>query len=275
MTGCCCVRNSQIRKYGFTLVELLVVISIIALLLAVLMPALNKAREQGRSIKCRANLNTVGKAEMIFAVENNGRTAWTRGDAPGNYGFYWAAQLWSLFHGTTIPQSSEISRPKIENGWLRCPSQKTLLYHETASATKIATVWNDVQLDDMSLKPEKRWWLRNICYSRNFVQQDWYQIGGVQTAPGRLDKLKHPSNLANIIDGSDMSFVSGRGTIGPITYRHNIDGSLGRLYNRASNTGCVASYRHGGNKSLNVLLWDGHVESAMDPVGERFGLTNN
>ena len=44
------------NKNGFTLVELLVVISVIALLLAVLMPALNKAREQGRKVQCAAHI---------------------------------------------------------------------------------------------------------------------------------------------------------------------------------------------------------------------------
>lgn len=56
---------------GFTLVELLVVISIIALLLAVLIPALNKARELGRRIVCMNILKTLGTANVVYSNQNN------------------------------------------------------------------------------------------------------------------------------------------------------------------------------------------------------------
>ncbi len=52
---------------GFTLVELLVVISIISLLLAVLMPALSKAREAGRSVVCNSNVKQIGLALTMYA----------------------------------------------------------------------------------------------------------------------------------------------------------------------------------------------------------------
>ncbi len=56
---------------AFTLVELLVVISIIALLLAVLMPALGKAREQARRIVCANNLRTIGLGATMYAQESD------------------------------------------------------------------------------------------------------------------------------------------------------------------------------------------------------------
>lgn len=63
------------RKYkGFTLVELLVVISIIALLLAILMPSLNKAREQAYYIPCGANLRAFHIGFMLYAEDNNQMT---------------------------------------------------------------------------------------------------------------------------------------------------------------------------------------------------------
>jgi prepilin-type N-terminal cleavage/methylation domain-containing protein len=60
------------RERGFTLVELLVVIGIIALLISVLLPALNKARRVAMGIKCMANLRAMAQAMQIYLVDNNG-----------------------------------------------------------------------------------------------------------------------------------------------------------------------------------------------------------
>ena len=58
------------RTYGgFTLIELLVVIAIIAILMAILVPALRKAREQGKDVVCRSNLRQVGLAANLYAEE--------------------------------------------------------------------------------------------------------------------------------------------------------------------------------------------------------------
>ncbi|MHC4640564.1 MAG: type II secretion system protein [Planctomycetota bacterium] len=54
-------------KRGFTLVELLVVIAIIALLMAILMPALRKAREQGKDAICKNNLRQIGMGAQLYA----------------------------------------------------------------------------------------------------------------------------------------------------------------------------------------------------------------
>ena len=57
---------------GFTLIELLVVIAIIAILMAVLMPTLHRAREQGRRAACLSNLRQLGLAWVVYADDNDG-----------------------------------------------------------------------------------------------------------------------------------------------------------------------------------------------------------
>ena len=61
------------RRRGFTLVELLVVIGVIAVLMALLLPALNRARRQGRSVACLAHLQQLGAAFQIYLQHNNGK----------------------------------------------------------------------------------------------------------------------------------------------------------------------------------------------------------
>ena len=88
-------RHSR-RGIGFTLVELLITIAIIAILCAILLPALSKVREKGRSISCLNNLKQLGLHMHMYADDNgdflpspecpNTPTAWTPK-------YNWAARL--------------------------------------------------------------------------------------------------------------------------------------------------------------------------------------
>lgn len=60
------------RKRAFTLIELLVVVAIIALLIAILLPSLSRAREMARRAVCASNLNQIGKAMLIYAQDSDG-----------------------------------------------------------------------------------------------------------------------------------------------------------------------------------------------------------
>src|SRR3954463_8919851 len=66
-------RKAPVRKAGFTLEELLVVIGIIALLISILLPSLSKAREQAKRVACASNVRQFCQAMIMCAGDNKGK----------------------------------------------------------------------------------------------------------------------------------------------------------------------------------------------------------
>ena len=93
------LKSKQIRNAGFTLIELLVVIAIISLLLAILLPALGKAKDQVRTIICRSNLKQWGVFFYLYTQDNDGK--FMRGkqgsSIPG--GGTWLLPLYEYYEG--------------------------------------------------------------------------------------------------------------------------------------------------------------------------------
>jgi prepilin-type N-terminal cleavage/methylation domain-containing protein len=112
------VHSIRFIRKGFTLVELLVVIAIIALLLAILMPSLQKAREQSKAIVCQSNVKQLSLGFMIYLQEYNNKapaTAVSRNDP--SY-IPWNEQI-----GPYMGDSKYASNPeKRSQKFMFCPS---------------------------------------------------------------------------------------------------------------------------------------------------------
>ena len=67
-----CKESNPKPPKAFTLVELLVVIGIIALLIAILLPALGRARDQANAVACLANLRSLGQIHAAYVADNHG-----------------------------------------------------------------------------------------------------------------------------------------------------------------------------------------------------------
>jgi len=107
---------------GFTLVELLVVISIIALLASILLPSLGRAREMAKGASCLSNLHNVGISLQLYNQDNSGYYSSAYSYIDGNSGssgyYHWTAALSSEDYAAGVTSGR---LPKIANQFV-CPS---------------------------------------------------------------------------------------------------------------------------------------------------------
>jgi prepilin-type N-terminal cleavage/methylation domain-containing protein/prepilin-type processing-associated H-X9-DG protein len=130
----------RVSSLCFTLIELLVVIAIIAMLAALLLPVLSRARESGRATACLSNLHQIGLALQIYVGDNRNRLPYMSDIYPGTT---------NLYPGPDQVLSNQVGNINV----LRCPSDSWLPGKTVPVPQKPATYfgqtgcsysWNDL-----------------------------------------------------------------------------------------------------------------------------------
>jgi prepilin-type N-terminal cleavage/methylation domain-containing protein/prepilin-type processing-associated H-X9-DG protein len=203
-------KSPTVSPRGFTLVELLVVIGIIALLISILLPALNKARQSAARVKCLSNIKQIALAQFMYAQDNGGYyTSDARGglELPQDYIFwqqpntYWSSV--GSYGGATYQPYSLTNPRSLDNGAL----VKYLGGHFNAANW---TCPSDDPTVHTGSPPYPYSYTMSMIMSSNFLNEagsnaaSWFGNKAVKNT-----SIRHPSETIIVLEESQASVNDG------------------------------------------------------------------
>lgn len=233
------------RTQAFTLVELLVVIGIIAMLIAILLPALNKARESARTVACQSNLRQVGQAFHLYLSSHDGTfPASMESTIDNDYSGNTKYKVPNTMYWYNIIMPGTHKGEGV--GVLFCPSDLYTMdgdYADLARKFNISYGYNVAGLAGLNRETggylaDRRPWLKD---------------------PQKLNKIRNPQQVILAAESATTNKLN-------LTPSGNGADSWGRLHcwkNAPQNGQMVI--RHG--TATNILWVDGHVTSVVTPDG--------
>lgn len=242
-------------RKGFTLMEVLVCIAIIAILMALLLPGIVGVRERARTAACMMNLRQIGGSITAYAAENSGLLCpMDYGDTstPPDANGYKIVESWA----TILVTKGFLTYP-IANGKIP-PSEVNPLHCPSGLPEFIANsnISNGQPTSRTSGEGAKGAQSTSKVYQPGRIVYTWYAMNGVTSGDVHMPCRRWPP------DGQTTTgrMAALRDVKKPGMVVYMFDGIGGNLQTVNANR---LNARHNRNTVTNILFFDGHVESIL------------
>lgn len=249
------------KQKGFTLIELLVVIAIIAILMAILMPALQRVKKQARTIICRKNLSQYGIASRMYLDDNEGRFP---------YSFTWLCKDFG-FVGCGWHDASKNLVNNPDRAGEMWPYLKDKNVHMCPEFYVVAKMVGCSRCDGRTIPIEPQY---SYCMNSYLNGDAWGAVPSqFRTNMENIRTENQVKNPARVFFFSEENPWSIPGLSGAGTNDNNLRSTP------PGNTDCFATYHNAPTGDLdrgyaNAVFVDGHVEQVSAyPKGNTFILS--